>query len=98
MSGWRTSFSGVNADWIRIKATSNQRYTLGSFVKSDANWFSGQVEVLKGQWQLIVLVGEGSSTSISYGDVAGKTRIYIETRKCPQFSLLILMKFTLATV
>ena len=77
VSGWRTSFSGVNADWIRIKATSNQRYTLGSFLKSDANWFSSQVEVLKGQWQLIVLVGEGSSTSISYGDVAGKTRIYI---------------------
>ena len=43
--------------------------------KSD--WVSGKVEILKEQWQLIIFVGEGSSTQISYGDIAGETKVYI---------------------
>ena len=64
-------------------ASTTDRYVLGSHLNDQGNWFSGKIEILKGQWQLIIYVGEGSSSPSEYtgGTRAGKTKIYIGNQK-----------------
>ena len=80
-SGWRTTFNGVDASWVRIKSMTSERYTLGMYLNNYGYWANGKVEILKEQWQLIIFVGKGSSASLSYGDVAGETKVYIGNQK-----------------